>query len=117
MKNVKFRGSNSVEKTQIPRLGSKFRGPRKTVGPSDWLVYMCWVMISYTIRQTCFGFDSLLIVIVIVNSKLLKRHSKAKRRAPAYSRALKWQLKQCMHDGCWLCEGQVHDSCYDLLWR
>src|SRR6218665_1437073 len=28
------------------------------------------------------------IVIVIVNSKLLKRHSKAKRRAPAYSRAL-----------------------------
>jgi len=44
MKNVKFRviprkkdefrGSNSVEKTQIPRLGSKFRGPRKTVGPN-----------------------------------------------------------------------------------
>ena len=29
------------------------------------------------------------IVIVIVNSKLLKRHSKAKRRAPAYSRALR----------------------------
>src|SRR6218665_926037 len=28
------------------------------------------------------------IVIVMVNSKLLKRHSKAKRRAPAYSRAL-----------------------------
>src|SRR6218665_1910636 len=28
-------------------------------------------------------------VIVIVNSKLLKRHSKAKRRAPAYSRALR----------------------------
>src|SRR6218665_3261711 len=28
-------------------------------------------------------------VIVIVNSKLLKRHSKAKRRALAYSRALK----------------------------
>src|SRR6218665_631010 len=27
--------------------------------------------------------------IVIVNSKLLKRHSKAKRRAPAYSRALR----------------------------
>src|SRR6218665_259084 len=27
-------------------------------------------------------------VIVIVNSKFLKRHSKAKRRAPAYSRAL-----------------------------
>ena len=47
MKNVKFRGiprqkdefrgkfpsSNSAGKTQIPRLGSKFRGPRKTVGP------------------------------------------------------------------------------------
>src|SRR6218665_1909407 len=30
-----FRGSNSAEKTQIPRLGSKFRGLRKTVGPSD----------------------------------------------------------------------------------
>jgi len=29
------------------------------------------------------------IVIVIVNSKLLKRHSKAKRREPAYSRALR----------------------------
>src|SRR6218665_1733732 len=27
--------------------------------------------------------------IVIVNSKFLKRHSKAKRRAPAYSRALR----------------------------
>src|SRR6218665_1108341 len=32
---VKFRGSNSAEKTQIPRLGSKFCGPRKTVGPTD----------------------------------------------------------------------------------
>jgi len=28
-------------------------------------------------------------VLVILNSKLLKRHSKAKRRAPAYSRALR----------------------------
>jgi len=28
------------------------------------------------------------MLIVIVNSKLLKRHSKAKRRAPAYSRVL-----------------------------
>src|SRR6218665_208071 len=37
------------------------------------------------------AFYSLLvgIVIVIVNSKLLKRHSKAKHRAPAYSRALR----------------------------
>src|SRR6218665_1143764 len=32
---------------------------------------------------------AVVIVIVIVNSKLLKRHSKAKRRAPAYSRALR----------------------------
>src|SRR6218665_1069529 len=31
----------------------------------------------------------IVIVIVIVNSKSLKRHSKAKRRAPAYSRALR----------------------------
>ena len=31
----------------------------------------------------------LVSVVVIVNSKLLKRHSKAKRRAPAYSRALR----------------------------
>src|SRR6218665_1427074 len=29
------------------------------------------------------------LVIVIVNSKLIKRHSKAKRRAPAYSRPLR----------------------------
>ena len=49
MKNVKFRGIpwqkdefrgkiprlNFRGKTQIPRLGSKFRGPRKTVGPID----------------------------------------------------------------------------------
>ena len=43
MKNVKFRGkkTNSVEnsvaqlvKTQIPQLGSKFHGPRKTGGPA-----------------------------------------------------------------------------------
>ena len=34
-----FRGSisrlNSAAKTQIPRLGAKFRGPQKTVGPSN----------------------------------------------------------------------------------
>jgi len=41
MKNVKFRGKktnsavNSAAKTQIPQLGSKFRGPQKTVGPSN----------------------------------------------------------------------------------
>ena len=45
MKNVKFRrkdeirgqfrGSTSAAKTQIPRFGSKFRGPRKTVGPNN----------------------------------------------------------------------------------
>src|SRR6218665_28441 len=34
----------------------------------------------------CYGCS---LVIVIVNSKLIKRHSKAKRRAPAYSRALR----------------------------
>ena len=37
-------------------------------------------------------FIVIVIVIVIVNSKLLERHSKAKRRAPAYSRALR-QIK------------------------
>ena len=31
---VNIRGSNSAAKTQ-KLLGSKFRGPRKTVGPSD----------------------------------------------------------------------------------
>ena len=50
MKNVKFRGiprkktkirgkfcgSKSAEKTQIPRRGAKFCGPRKTVGPTDY---------------------------------------------------------------------------------
>jgi len=44
MKNVKFccKKTNSAEnsaarlvKTQIPRLGSKFRSPQKTVGPTD----------------------------------------------------------------------------------
>ena len=49
MENVKFRGiprkkmnsaENSAdktpaEKTKIPRLGSKFRGPWKTMGPSN----------------------------------------------------------------------------------
>ena len=34
-----------------------------------------------------FDYNISLTVIVIVKSKLLKRHSKAKRRAPAYSRA------------------------------
>ena len=38
-----------------------------------------------TFRQTLIY---LYHIIVIVNSKFLKRHSKAKRRAPAYSRAL-----------------------------
>src|SRR6218665_2281272 len=51
MKNVKFRGiprkrQNSAvnsaaqipRQTQIPRLGSKFRGPQKAVGPSDVFV-------------------------------------------------------------------------------
>ena len=36
------------------------------------------------LRQHNYG-----MVMVMVNSKLLKRHSKAKRRAPAYSRALR----------------------------
>jgi len=31
-KNGKFRGSARLVKTKLPRLGSKFRGPRKTVG-------------------------------------------------------------------------------------
>src|SRR6218665_1564341 len=35
------------------------------------------------------GYVHICMHIVIVNSKLLKRHSKAKRRAPAYSRALR----------------------------
>src|SRR6218665_2395817 len=49
MKNVKYRGNSAdkrrnprliprlkyLGKTQIPRIGSKFRGPRKTVGPTD----------------------------------------------------------------------------------
>src|SRR6218665_3055884 len=35
------------------------------------------------------GYVHICMHIVIVNFKLLKRHSKAKRRAPAYSRALR----------------------------
>src|SRR6218665_820741 len=37
--------------------------------------------------RCCLAFSN--ETIVIVNFKLLKRHSKAKRRAPAYSRALR----------------------------
>src|SRR6218665_1383345 len=42
---------------------------------------------QYYQHHRCLCLDLSVIVIVIVNSKLLKRHSKAKRRAPAYSRA------------------------------
>jgi len=33
----KFRGSarNSTDRLEIPRIGSKFCGPRKTVGPNN----------------------------------------------------------------------------------
>ena len=34
MENVKFRGK-TAGKRRIPPLGSKFRGPRKTVGPTN----------------------------------------------------------------------------------
>ena len=59
MKNVKFRGiprknefrgtprdfrGSKPRKTQMPRLGSKFRGPRKTVGPSDYGLAMMTMM-------------------------------------------------------------------------
>src|SRR6218665_2046097 len=49
-------------------------------------------IVSFTRRiRVCLKAEGghFVIVIVIVNSKLLKRHSKAKRRAPAYSRALR----------------------------
>src|SRR6218665_3960730 len=42
-----------------------------------------------TNKTSSYTKHAFVIVIVIVNSKLLKRHSKAKRRAPAYSRALR----------------------------
>ena len=48
--------------------------------------------ISTTVVYFSLRYTTLLVcelVIVIVNSKLLKRHSKAMRRAPAYSRALR----------------------------
>jgi len=58
MKNVKFRGIqrkkaefhgeipliNSAVKTKIPRLCSKFCGPRKTIGPVDYL--LLWQIIE-----------------------------------------------------------------------
>src|SRR6218665_4110745 len=59
------------------------------------------IMSSYTIKRRVYVFVCLFVcslclitssrtVIVIVNSKLQKRYSKAKRtRAPAYSRALR----------------------------
>jgi len=41
MKNVKFRGIPRLKdesRGKIPRIGSRFRGPRKTVGPIYHLV-------------------------------------------------------------------------------
>ena len=35
MKNVKFRDSIPQEKKPNPRVGAKFSGPRKNVGPTD----------------------------------------------------------------------------------
>src|SRR6218665_2017158 len=48
------------------------------IGQNGTILYFAYIVIQLNS-----------IVIVIVNSKLLKRHSKAKRRAPAYSRALR----------------------------
>jgi len=48
-------------------------------GLNQLLLIVAWLCFMHRI----------VIVIIIVNSKLLKRHSKAKRRAPAYSRVLK----------------------------
>jgi len=45
--------------------------------------------------------------IVIVNSKLLKRHSNAKRRAPAYSRALR-QIRVVVHR---IVHGRLRSGC------
>src|SRR6218665_3056096 len=78
MKNVKFRGkkTNSAENSaaQIPRQKPKFRGPRKTVGPTDkphpkyvqagiYVLYCIQIFIwrpSTAIgKQRCFWFDQL----------------------------------------------------------
>src|SRR6218665_2013081 len=45
-------------------------------------------------EKACRDTYATLLVTVIVNSKLLKRHSKDKRRAPAYSRALSQIIEQ-----------------------
>jgi len=42
--------------------------------------------------------DRSVIVIVIVNSNFLKCHLQAKHRAPAYSRALRRAIRDCLED-------------------
>src|SRR6218665_3555416 len=52
----------------------------------------CTFSFSYKYDRAYFNvhlISVIVIVIVNVNSKLLKRHSKSKRRVPAYSRALR----------------------------
>ena len=65
MKNAKFRGipwkkdefcgkiprKNSAEKPKIPRFGSKFRGPRKTVGPTNFYQVLCLLKITISIPR------------------------------------------------------------------
>src|SRR6218665_451932 len=47
-----------------------------------------WLVINFSPTSPTWT-DGHVSLIVIVNSKLLKQHSKAKRRASAYSRALR----------------------------
>src|SRR6218665_2676811 len=65
---------------------------RKAENRKEWRIWKPHGRLLTTTRRLTNALRCLtllVIVIVIVNSKLLKRHSKAKRRAPAYSRALR----------------------------
>src|SRR6218665_2036400 len=73
MKNVKFHGIpqrkyefrgkiprlNSAAKTQIPRLGAKFRGPQKTVGPTNKYVLSAYLTRRLKLYLECRSDDEI----------------------------------------------------------
>ena len=55
--------------------------------PNEWMNINIMLSISLYRRNYCHNIIAVLVIVIVI-SKLLKRHSKAKRRAPAYLRAL-----------------------------
>ena len=77
---VHFRKTTSLEEPNYNQLALGICSENAILA-YNWQRTSCQRLMRYKVREV--------IVILIVNSKLLKRHSKTKRRAPAYSRALR----------------------------